>query len=96
MYKKNKNVVERAILPSYFLVDITKCYNNEHEKMFITDEMGIEIWRSISDGDLFENVLEKFLNKLTDDKNEKLIETVTNDLNEYLQLLMRQGYVFEV
>lgn len=96
MYKKNKNIVERTILPSYFLVDITKCYNNEYEKMFITDEIGIEMWRSISDGDLFGNVLEKFLCKLADDKDEQLIETVTNDLKEYLELLIKQGYVVEV
>lgn len=96
MYKKNKNIVERKILPSYFLVDITKCYNNEYERMFITDEIGIEMWKSVSDGDSFGNVLNKFLDKLADDKNEELVETIKNDLKEYLELLKTQGYIYEV
>lgn len=96
MYKKNENIVLRVIPPSYFLVDITKCYNNEVEKMFITDEVGIEIWNAISDGDTFESVFKKFLNKLTDEKTEELVRSVRIDLMEYIELLIAQNCLYEV
>lgn len=96
MYIRNKNIVVRKILPSYFLVDITKCYNNEDEKMFITDEIGNAMWDSIADGDVFEDVLNKFVIKLADVNDEAMITTIKNDLKEYLEALKRQGNLFEV
>lgn len=96
MYKKKESIIERMILPSYFLVDITKCYNNEHEKMFITDEIGIEMWRSISNGDSFEAVLEKFIAKVADEKDDNLHNIIKEDLKEFIGVLEKQGYVYEV
>ena len=96
MYIKNENIVERTIMPSYFLVDITKCYNNEYENMFITDEIGIEMWRAISDGDTFEKILKKFLEKVIDDKSDNLQEIVRSDLKEFMGVLKNQGYIYEV
>lgn len=96
MYKKNENIVLRKIEPSYFLVDITKCYNNTEQKMFITDEVGAEIWNTIEDGDVFEAVYEKFLAKLTDEKTDELKECVRADLQEYIQKLLDQECIYEV
>lgn len=95
MFYKNDNIVERVVPPSYFLVDITKCYNNEYEKMFITDEVGFEMWKSISNGDSFEDILANFLEKISDEKNNELIECIKNDLKEYLDLLQSQGCIYE-
>lgn len=96
MYKKNKNIVLRKIDPSYFLIDITKCYNNTEQNMFITDEIGAEIWNSISDGDSFEMVFLKFLDKLTDDKTDEFVECVKADTREYIQKLINQECIYEV
>lgn len=96
MYIRNKNIVVRKVLPSYFLVDVTKCYNNEHEKMFITDEIGNAMWDSVADGDSFEDVLNKFIEKLSDINDESMISTIKCDLREYLELLKDQGNLFEV
>lgn len=96
MYKKNENIVLRVIPPSCFLVDITKCYNNEMEKMFVTDEIGAEIWKTINDGDTFENVLKNFLDKLKDEKTDVLISRVKTDLAEYMELLINQDCLYEV
>lgn len=96
MYKKNPNVVLREIDPSYFLIDITKCYNNTEEKMFITDEMGAEIWADITDGGSFETVFTAFLEKLTDEKTDDFKMRVRTDLKEYIQHLKEQGYLYEV
>lgn len=95
LYYKNPNIVLRKIVPSYFMVDITKCYNNNYEKMFITDEMGAEIWNTISDGDDFEKIYSKFVNKLTDEKTEELLTMVREDLNEYLRLLIEHNCLIE-
>lgn len=96
MYKKNPNIVLRKIEPSYLLVDITKCYNNTEQKMFITDEVGAEIWNTISCGDSFEKVFFSFLEKLTDEKTDDLKKCVKVDLREYIQRLLEERYLYEV
>ena len=96
MYIKNQNIVLRKVLPSYFLVDITKCYNNTEQKMFITDEMGAEIWNIMNSEDTFEMVYSRLLEKLVDEKTEDLKACVREDLQEYLQLLLDQECIYEV
>lgn len=96
MYEKNPNIVLRKIDPSYFLVDITKCYNNTEEKMFITDEVGAEIWDTITDGDSFETVFAAFLEKITDEKTNDFKMCVKADLKEFIQRLKVQEYLYEV
>ncbi len=96
MYKKNSNIVLRKIYPSYFLVDITKCYNNTKQKMFITDEVGAEIWNTINCGDSFEQVFDKFLEKITDEKTADFKDCVKTDLQEFIQRLSEQEYIYEV
>lgn len=89
MYYKNSNIVVRKIEPSYFMIDITKCYNNKTEKMFITDEIGNSIWDVIEDGDDFNDIYEKFLKLITDEKTGELLDMIKNDLHEYLLMLVQ-------
>lgn len=89
MYYKNPNIVVRKVEPSYFMVDITKCYNNDVEKMFITDDIGNNIWNVIEDGDSFDDIYIKFLDLITDEKTDELLEMIKNDLHEYLLLLIK-------
>lgn len=96
MYKKNQNIVLRKIYPSYFLVDITKCYNNTEQKMFITDEVGAEIWNTINSGDSFETIYVNLLKKLTNEKTDVLKARVKADLQEFIQLLLEQECIYEV
>lgn len=95
-YNKNENIIVRKVLPSYFLVDITKCYNNTEEKMFITDEIGYEIWNTIQNGDTYESIYNKFLNKLTDEKTDDLKKCVNDDLQEFMNRLLEQDCLYEV
>ena len=94
-YKKNKNIVIRHIEPSYFFVDITKCYNNSQEKMFVTDEIGATIWEVCQDGDDFEIVLNNFLDKLSDDKTDEFVDMVGKDVKEYITRLVMEGFLEE-
>lgn len=96
MYKKNENIIVRKVLPSFFFVDISKCYNNDNEKMFITDEIGKTIWEIIETGDDFNRVYLKFIEMLTDEKTEEFLSNVKNDLAEYIDLLVMHGCLCEV
>lgn len=90
-YYKNKNIVLRKVLPSYFMIDITKCYNNDFENMLSTDEIGAQIWEIHSDGDSLEDILLKFLNILDDEKTEIFIKMVSSDVDEYIQFLTNEN-----
>lgn len=73
-----------------------KCYNNEIEQMFITDKMGMLMWESISDNSTFETILESFFVHINDEKTDELVEMISNDIQNFLQVLLSQNMIEEV
>ena len=93
--KKNPNIVTRSVPPVVFLVDITKCYNNKTESLLEIDDVGFAIWNCIESGMTRTEVLNRFLNLLTDEKTDEFVSMVTNDVNAFLDILVQAGCIEE-
>ena len=92
---RNPNIVVRTVKPANFLVDITRCYNNSDETLVEVDDMGLAVWRCI-EGEMDRGgIVRAFLALLTDEKTEDFVAMVSRDVNEFLDLLVRQGCLVE-
>ena len=93
--KKNENIVTRTVPPVVFLVDITKGYNNKEESLLEIDEIGLAIWNCINTGDSRQQVIDKFLSLLTDEKTQEFVEMVSGDVNAFIDILVQGGCIEE-
>lgn len=92
--KKNPNIVLRTVKPATFLVDITKCYNRSEEALLEINEMGVAIWSCIKGDITREDIISAFLSMLSDEKEENFVAMVTNDVNNFLDLLIKHNCVW--
>ena len=90
---KSKGITLRKTGEFYFLIDPKLSYNSDEEDIFQTDEIGACIWNSINDNVDLKTITQKVLSYINDEKTEDLIKTVTNDIEEYLQILSYNGLV---
>ncbi len=94
--KKNDNIVVRQVPPAVFLVDITKGYNNNKESLLEIDDMGLAIWNCIEYGNSRQQVIDKFLSLLSDEKTQDFIEMVSDDVNTFIDILIQGDCIEEV
>lgn len=93
--KKNDNIVVRQVPPAVFLVDITKGYNNNKESLLEIDDMGLAIWNCIEYGNSRQQVIDKFLSLLSDEKTQDFIEMVSDDVNTFIDILIQGDCIEE-
>lgn len=93
--KKNSNIVTRCVPPVTFLVDITKGYNSKKENLLEIDEVGLAIWNCIMDGGSRQEVINKFLLLLNDEKTPEFISMVSDDVNSFIDILVQSGCIEE-
>lgn len=93
--KKNDNIVVRQVPPAVFLVDITRGYNTKEESLLEIDDIGLAIWNCIERGDSRQQVIDKFLALLTDEKTQDFIEMVSEDIDTFLDILIQGGCIEE-
>lgn len=92
---RNPNIVVRKVEPANFLVDITKCYNSSEETLLEVDEMGLAVWSCI-EGEMQRNaIISAFLDLLVDEKTDAFVSMVSQDVNEFLNLLLTHQCVLE-
>ena len=92
---KNGNIVTRRVPPAVFLVDITKGYNSREESLLETDDVGLAIWECIEPGSSRQQVIDRFLSRLADEKTPEFIAMVTEDVNAFLDILAQGGCIGE-
>ena len=86
--RKNPNIVVRTVPPAVFRVVKTKCYNSSDESMLEIDEIGHAIWNCMVGSRSRKEIISDFLKLLTDEKTPEFIETVTADVNAFLDILV--------
>ncbi len=93
--KRNPDVVLRKVNPANFLVDMTKSYNSSEETILEIDDMGVAIWNCIEPGMNRTEIISSFLSLLADEKDEDFVSMVSDDVNEFLDLLASYQCIME-
>lgn len=94
-YIKNEKIIHRIVGSFHFLVNPYLSYNADNENLFQTNEIGGCIWESIKTGDTLLSVVEKVLDCFNDEKKDEFIMEVTSDVDEFVSLLISEGFVAE-
>lgn len=92
-YKRNDRVVLRKCGEFYFLIDPCLSYNSEDEDILQINDFGVLIWESIKTPRQFEEVVRDVLNNISDEKTESLLGMINDDVDSFLNELIKIDFV---
>lgn len=90
-YVHSENVILREIHSVYYLIDIKCNYNSYSHTLPTLNEVGVAIWNAIASPATIEDIMKVL--KETFDVSEVSDDEVEKDINEYISLLNKMGYV---
>ncbi|MGN0679295.1 MAG: PqqD family protein [Oscillospiraceae bacterium] len=93
MIQRKPNIVFRNIHGSRFLIDITANFNNDKCSLYELNEIGEFIWNNIDGKSTNEDIARRLKSAINDDVEYALI---LDDVNEFVDILVCQGFVERV
>lgn len=90
MFQKNKNIVQRKIHDTFFLIDITQNYLDEKCRLYEINDIGDFIWNALDKCADTQAVADSLISNLIDevDYNE-----VYNDICNFLNVLVEERFL---
>ncbi len=93
MIVKNKNLVERKIHDTYFLIDITENYLDDKCSLYEINDIGDFIWRQLEISNEISDIVKAIVCNVSEEIN--YLE-IYNDVMEFINALISENFLEEI